>query len=168
MSIKQPFIFGLGVIAGAFFLYFLCDRVWFLAHADRTTGEVVSVSKHNATCGRRRARYSCTKYDALVDYQAEGSHHRLEVTAGTKRGRNQPKSYSRYRVGADVPIVYLRGKPREAYRDEFSDVWGAPLIALLFQLAGMLGGMQEERRGKDKGGGSSGSIDPGIDFNFGD
>lgn len=146
--IKQPIFFiisiGLLLVIG----WFVVDRMVFLQNAKRITGKVVSVSSHNDRCGSRRSRYSCTRFDAKVQYTPPetGKSYTLSLGAGSSRGHNQPVSRASYQIGNSVQVAYDARKPETSYEDSFFGIWGTPLMVFFFQITTFFSSLTEPRR----------------------
>ena len=150
MTVKQPHWLGVALLVFLSLSYLLIDRVVFITTAETGQGTVSSVQAHNAMCGGRRNRYDCTRYRAVVRFSVEGSGHQITVAAGSVRGHDQPLTRARYRVGASVPVAYSPGNPLRAYRDEFWDIWAAPFLAFVFQIASLFGAFIEPKQGGNR------------------
>lgn len=145
--IKQPWLLAVSGVCLLIALWLAGDRAMFLWSAEKTTGTVVEITGRNDRCGRRKARYSCTKYSAQVEYATRsGSTHMLEISAGSARGHSQPTSRARVRKEGPVPVVYAPDEPTRAYEDTLFGVWGAPLMAGFAQIATFLGSLTEGRK----------------------
>jgi hypothetical protein len=145
MSIKKPFWFWSSVALAVVVVYFVLDRTVFLVRAERTTGVVTEVHGVNTRCGRKR-KHNCTRFTARVRFTAQIQEYTFSVSAGSARGHRQPLSRADYDVGESVPVVYNPGRPEQAYRDAFWDVWGTPVLAFFFQIAALLGSFQEKKK----------------------
>ena len=146
--IKQPVYALISALLLAVVLWFVVDRLIFLHSAQRTTGTVVGVTAENDRCGGRRTRYSCTQFHAVVEYRPEGQQgrFRLNISAGSARGHNQPVSRADVQVNSAVPVAYNPRKPGESYEDTIFGIWGAPLMAFLFQVGAFVTSLTEPRR----------------------
>lgn len=120
------------------------ERMLFLSRAQTTIGHVVGVSAENARCGSRRSRYACTRFHAAVEYRINGGAPRHKtVSAGRKRGYDQPVSYARHPPGSAVRLLYDPHNTQRVYRDTKSDVFGGPLLSLFLSLGAGVGGMKQ-------------------------
>lgn len=102
------------------------QRANFVSAAVPTSGIVADIEARNARCGRKPRR-ACTKFTAIVEYTVASETRRLRTGAGQTRGRDEPVSEARYRVGE---AFALRVHPitREALPDGFLGLWGLPLM----------------------------------------
>jgi hypothetical protein len=138
-AIKSPVMFWFSMLLALVVLGFVADRTLFLMRAVNTTGNVVNLSATNSSCScGRRCRYSCTKFQAQVSFQAAAAPAALWVSAGSAHGYDCPVSQARYDLGDSVPVIYNPRNPAEAYRNSFADVWGTPLTALFFQIVTLI------------------------------
>ena len=145
--IKHPWLLAVSGVCLLIALWLVVDRTMFLRSAEETTGTVVELSGRNDRCGRRKARYSCTKFSAHVEYETQsGSTHTLQISAGSARGHNQPASSARVRKGGPVSVVYAPDQPTRAYENTLFGVWGVPLLAGFAQIATFLGSLVEGRK----------------------
>ena len=112
-------------------------RLFFLARAERTTGVVTKVWAENAGCGRSGQR-KCTKFYALVRFQAADAGHSVRVPAGRESGHGRYLSLAEYRAGVSVPVLFDASNPERAIRDGFSDKWGTPLGTLSISVTAYL------------------------------
>ena len=145
--IKQPWLLAVSGVCLLVALWLVADRTMFLWSAEKTIGTVTELSGRNERCGRRKSRYSCTKFSAQVQYATRsGSTHTLDISAGSARGHNQPATRARVRKDGPVPVVYAPDQPDRAYEDTLFGVWGAPLMAGFAQIATFLGSLAEGRK----------------------
>ena len=145
--IKQPWLLAVSGVCLLLALWLVADRTMFLRSAEETIGTVVELSGRNERCGRRKSRYSCTKFAAQVQYQTQnGSTHTLQISAGSARGHNQPTSRARVRKDGPVSVVYAPDQPTRAYENTVFAVWGAPLLAGFAQIATFLGSLVQGRK----------------------
>lgn len=126
--------------------YFLIDRISFVQVAQRTSGVVEDVWGHNGSCGRKRSRHDCTRYDARLRYQTSAGQYRIVVSAGSARGHNQPVSRARYAVGAREIVAYDPRNPARAYRNKLWDIWGTPLVTFFVQICTFLASFSERKK----------------------
>lgn len=131
-------------------VYFLYDRIDFVWSSKTVMSTVEDVRAHNDVCGGKR-KYACTKYDAKLVYLVNDVDYRIEVEAGRERGRNQPLSMADHRVGEAVQVAYDPRKPTRAYRNTWWDIWGAPFIVFLMQIAAFFGNQREHDREEAQG-----------------
>ena len=120
------------------------SRILFLAQAERAVGVVVDVQSENARCGRKR----CTKFSALVRFQAASTEAWKSVAAGRARRYDQPVTLANYKVGDSVPMLFDPVHPEEAIRDHFWDKWGATGSVLLIGSLTFAGFLREEDTGQ--------------------
>jgi hypothetical protein len=117
------------------------QRANFVRLAAPTSGIVVDVESRNARCGRKPRR-ACTKFTAVVEYSVSNDTRRLRTGAGQSRGRDEPISEARYRIGDALPLR-VHPATREALPDGFSGLWGLPLVLAIggavFGLFGLWG-----------------------------
>lgn len=147
--IKQPVFAFLAFLLLLAVAWFIADRVKFLHTAERTKGTVTNVQSYNDRCGggRRRSSYSCTKFRAYVEYTLPGNaKYNICISAGSKRGYDQPLSGASYHVGMPVNVVYNPGKPTEAYEDTMMGVWGTPIMIAVFQVITFIVSLTEPKR----------------------
>jgi hypothetical protein len=146
-AVKSPVLFWFSMLLALVVLGFVADRILFLMHAERTTGNVVDLTAANGSCRcGRRCHYDCTKVQAQVSFQAREAPAALWVSAGTAHGYNCPVAQARYVIGDSVAVVYNSRNPAEAYRDTVADVWGAPLAAFFFQILTLVGSFTRGRQ----------------------
>jgi hypothetical protein len=146
MKIKSGFLFGLSLLLTLPLGYFLYDRIEFVRTAQRINATVEDIWASNDRCGRKRARYACTKYQARLRYEVQGGQYRLSVSAGQSRGHNQPISRAEYRIGGTDVVAYDPRKPSRGYRDRTWDIWGAPVVTFFIQIAAFVGSFSEQRK----------------------
>ena len=150
--IKQPILFVIGILIVPVLGYFVYDRIMFVSRAVKTSGIVESLSAVSDTCGSKKSRYPCTKFYAELSFSSGGSErHQLTVSAGSVRGRGRSTSEANYRKGDSVPVVYDPKDPKTAYRDSFMDVWGAPFMTFIFQIAFFFGSLFEGKNASRRG-----------------
>ena len=144
--IRQPLWAIVSLVVLVVLAGFVVERCMFLYRAERAIGRVIAVDSYNSTCGRRRSRYSCTEFDATVEFSTKtAARYTLEVSAGTARGYNQPLSRASRRVSDGVPVVYDPNKPTKAYEDSVWGVWGMPIILAMFQVASFFSSLCEPK-----------------------
>ena len=118
------------------------QRASFIRAAIPTSGIVVDVESRNTRCGRKPRR-ACTKFTAVVEYTVANDTRRMRTGAGQSRGRDEPESEARYRVGDAFPLRVHPGT-REALPDSTSGLWGLPILlgvgGVLLALFGLWGG----------------------------
>lgn len=145
--IRQPWLFAVSMVCLLIAIGFTVERTIFLLGAERTQGTVVAIDGRNATCGKKKHRYSCTQFTATVHYTIpSGAVLAIDIGAGSSRGSDQPATNASRRTGDPVRVVYSPKNPSKAYQDSFFGVWGAPVIAAVFQIATLFGSMAEGRR----------------------
>src|SRR5687768_6978418 len=66
MKVKNGFFFGLSLLLLLPLGYFIYDRIEFVRTARKTSAIVEQVTGRNDSCGRKRARYACTKFQATL------------------------------------------------------------------------------------------------------
>lgn len=147
MTIRNQLAFTISMLLVVVLGYFIADRLIFLAWSERTTGTVTTLAADNDRCGSKSSRHSCTRYQATVRYYVRGEWYSLDVGAGRSRGHDQPLSLADYHAGDEVPVVYSAGRPQQAYRDSFWDVWSAPLMTFFFQISALFGSFRERKSG---------------------
>ena len=125
--------------------YFVIDRTYFEIVSVETTGIVESIAGRDDRCGKRRRRYSCTKFTATLRYEVQQSSYLIDVSAGTARGHGQSISKSDYYVGQSESIAYDPSRPTHAYRNKLWDIWGAPLLTFILQVCAYLGSLKDRR-----------------------
>lgn len=146
--IKSRLIFAIAVLLAVVTVYFVIDRLAFIARAEKTTGTVLSVDASNSRCGggKRRRSYACTKFHAEIEFEAADRSYTFSVSAGSSRGHNQPESRAHHQVGETVAVAYNPNDPDEVYRDNWFDIWSSPLFAAFGHLIALFGSMKERRR----------------------
>jgi len=148
-SIPYKMMFGLSGIAALVGVYFLAERMEFIEHSATAVGMVRTVEGHDANCGKGNNK--CTRFNALVDFDADGLHRELWIPAGKAKGYGQPVTQAELKATDAVEIIYRRDDPSEAYRDDFKTLWRDALFAFgvgaLFGLVGLLGFVQRDRAG---------------------
>jgi hypothetical protein len=149
MKINSSFYLGFGVLLIVPLGYFLYDRTEFVSTARQTSGVVEQVTRQNTSCGRKRSRHACTKYEATLRYEVQGAQYRISVPAGSSRGHNQPISHASYAIGAREVVAYDPRRPHRAYRNKLWDIWGAPLMTFFVQIGAFIAGFndREKKRG---------------------
>jgi hypothetical protein len=128
---------GLLFLVGGFFaIFFACvlavDRAYFVGQSAVVTGKVVRVEAKNDRCGRRRSRYDCTEFNALIDFSLASSSFEIGRDAGSGRGHNQPVERADYHVGQTIGVRYKLDEPEVAYLDDWWDIFKTPIFILLF------------------------------------
>lgn len=108
---------GLGMLAGAYFLY--QNTQSFIESAAVTNGTVVELVRSRSS--------DSTTYAPVVQFKTENGE-RIEFTSSTS---SNPPSYSK---GENVEVFYLPSNPQKARINGFFSLWGAALIV------GLLGG----------------------------
>jgi hypothetical protein len=145
-AVKSPVLFACSLVLAVVFLGFVADRVLFLIGAVHTTANVVNLSAENARCScGKRCHYDCTKFQAQVSFETAQAPAAVWVSAGSAHGYDCPVAQARYGIGDPVPVLYNPRRPSEAYRNTVGDIWGAPLVALLFQVVTLIGSFSERR-----------------------
>lgn len=144
--IKQPWLLAVAALLLVVAIGFAVRQASFLMTADRTTGTVTRVDGRNTSCGSKRNRHSCTRFDSVVRYDVNGQPYFLTVDSGSARGYDQPESRASHPQGSGVRIVYSKSNPSRAYRDSFFDVWFGPLASAGGAVASALGSLSEGRR----------------------
>lgn len=148
--IKQPLYAVISLVLLVVVAGYAIERLAFLKRAEHTTGTVINVTSYNSRCGGRRSRYSCTKFNASVDFLTrESSKYTLKISVGSSRGHNQPLEYADVKVNGQVPVVYDPQNPSKAYEDTTWGVWGTPIMILIFQLGSFFTSMSEPKRRKE-------------------
>lgn len=102
------------------------QRASFVRAAVPASGIVVDIESRNTRCGRKPRR-ACTKFTAVVEYTFANDTRRLRAGAGQSRGRDEPVSEARYRVG-DAFAVRVHPGTREALPDSTMGLWGLPIL----------------------------------------
>jgi hypothetical protein len=146
MKIRNSLYFTIAVCLVIPLGYFLIDRTQFVLTAQGTMGTIQGVTATNTRCGRKASKHNCTKFNATLKYEVNGSPYWLEVTAGKARGHDQPKTLADYRIGDSVQVAYDPNNPNRGYRNALWDIWGAPILTFFLQIAMFFGGMKEEQR----------------------
>lgn len=146
MRVKNQAVFVIALLLTLPVAYFVVDRTAFVLKSQTTTASVHDIVGRNDLCGRRRSKYSCTKFDATLSYAVNGSDYRIRVEAGSERGHNRPISAAKYRDGQAVSVAYDPRNPQRAYRDTVWDIWGAPILAFLCQVAAFVSSFSEKKR----------------------
>ena len=146
--IKQPVFAVVAFLLLLVLAWFVVDRLLFLETAKRTSGRVVNVSAQNSSCGGRRSHYSCTQFNAIVEYTPEGQSrpYHLSLSAGSARGHNQPVSRASLAQGGSVRVAYNPRDPEESYEDSFSGIWGTPILVFVIQISSFFTSLTEPRR----------------------
>jgi hypothetical protein len=148
MSIRRGlFLLSIVTLAGA--LLGGAYRLFFLARAERATGVVVDVQGENSKCGRRAHR-DCTRFHAIVEFQAAGAGHSLRVPAGRLMGHDLPVSRAETHVGDSVPVLFDPGNPDRAARDDFWGRWGPTLLVLALSAACLIGSFGFSGSGRER------------------
>lgn len=120
------------------------QRASFTSAAVPSSGVVVDVQARETRCGRRPRR-ACTKFTAIVEYTAANDTRRITVGAGQSRGRGNPASQARYRVG-EAFALRIHPTTREALPDSFPAIWGQPLVLGIGGVLLAFFGLQGARR----------------------
>ena len=102
------------------------QRASFARVAVPTSGIVVDIESRNARCGRKPRR-ACTKFTAVVEYTMANDTRRMRTGAGQSRGRDEPETEARYRVG-DAFALRVHPGTREALPDSTMGLWGLPIL----------------------------------------
>jgi hypothetical protein len=146
--IKQPLVAGIALIFFLAFTYFVVERVLFINAAERTVGTVTEVLSKDGRCGggRRRRRYPCTKFVAVVTYVVDQKMFRLNLSAGSARGYDRPIDRASYTHQQHVKVVYSRENPAHAYEDSLWGVWAVPIILFFGQLVTFITSLVEPRK----------------------
>lgn len=145
MKVKNQFVFVVALLLTVPLAYFLVERTAFVLKAQKTTATVHDIVGRNDRCGRRSSR-ACTKFDATLSYVVNGSDYRIRVEAGTMRGHDQPVSAAKYVDGQSETVAYDPRKPHRAYRDALWDIWGAPILTFLCQIAAFVSSFTEKKK----------------------
>jgi hypothetical protein len=146
MKVKNQIVFVIALLLTIPLVYFLVDRTAFVLKAQKTTATVHDIAGRNDLCGRRASKRACTKFDATLSYVVNGSEYRIRVAAGSTRGHDQPISHADYVDGQSETVAYDPRKPQRAYRDAVWDIWGAPILAFLCQVAAFVSSFSEKKR----------------------
>jgi len=146
--VQHPFYFIISIVLLVVVLGYVCNRVVFLQNARRVEGKVVSVTGTDSTCGSRRSRHSCTRFDAVVQYKAPetGRDYTVRLKAGTAYGRFQELEKARLRMGEQVRIAYDPNAPHKSFEDTFYGIWGTPLMLGFFQIVAFFSSFGDSRR----------------------
>jgi hypothetical protein len=112
----------------------------FLSKAERAEGTVTRVEARDDRCKRKRAgqhgtgsRHDCTRYTAHVRFAHPGGEQDIGIPAGKHKGHGQPTSHAELQPGERLPVLFEPGRPQDAVRgDSVLQLWGGPLLALLF------------------------------------
>ena len=102
------------------------QRANFVRVAVPTSGIVVDIESRNSRCGRKPSR-ACTKFTAVVEYTVANDTRRMRTGAGQSRGRDEPESEARYRIG-DAFALRVHPGTREALPDSTMGLWGLPIL----------------------------------------
>lgn len=146
MNVKNRFVFVVALLLTVPLVYFLVDRTTFVLTGRKTTATVDDIRGTNDLCGRRANKHACTRFDAILGYAVNGSNYQIRVGAGKARGHDQPVSRSYYVEGQSETVAYDPDDPRRAYRDATWDIWGAPILAFLCQIAAFFASFTEKRK----------------------
>lgn len=142
---KSLFVLAAGLLAVG--LGLAVERMMFLSRAATTIGHVVDVSAQNTRCGSRRMRRACTRFRAVVEFRInDGAPRRMTVSAGRKRGHDQPVTAARHPPGSAVRLVYDPRNTRRIYRDSPGDVFGGALLSLFLSLGAGAGGLKQRSK----------------------
>ena len=144
--IKQPLMLVISLVLLAGVGLYALERLYFLSQAERTIGEVVSISAKDGRCGGRRSKYNCTEYKADVRFFSNNSAHEFNIGAGNARGHGQSKSKASHKTGDEVKVVYDPENPKKAYEDSTMGVWGGPIMMLIAQIVTFFSSFTEDRR----------------------
>lgn len=139
--IRQPAYFWIAAIAFVVFLFFSIEQKRFLNRSIETMGTVTDITPSNGLCGtgKRRARYSCTRYKArILFYSKSNSPNVYEYAAGRCTGHNQPLSCANFQINDKIPVIYDPSDPSKTYENTFFAVWKKPLIALLISICALI------------------------------
>ena len=148
MTIKNGFFFVVSVVLLLPLGYFIVDRIQFVSTSQQTSGVVEQLTGKSDRCGRKRSRHDCTKFRATLRYEVQGTQYRIDVSAGSARGHDQPISYADYRVGQTEIVAFDPSQPTRAYRNKLWDIWGVPIATFFFQIASFVAGISERRKDK--------------------
>lgn len=132
-----PLWLGISICVFIILLYLVVDRAIFLSKSEPTLGTVTKLTANLSSCGFGEAERPSTVFIAEVNYFVESDNYTLSVNAGEICSARVSYSEARYRVRDQVPIVYNRDHPNEAYRDHTWDIWSTPIkvfFALSFTL----------------------------------
>lgn len=146
--IKHRWLAAISLILLLLALGFAIDRILFLKTATETQGTVISVDSSNGRCGggkRRRSR-PCTRFVSIVQFaDLEARPQQLSISSGSRRGHDQPSTYSRLPIGKSVSILYDPNDPSKAFENTTWGVWGIPLMLLFGQLITFVISLMEPR-----------------------
>jgi hypothetical protein len=147
--IKQPTYALISLVLLVVVAGYAIERLMFLKRAEYTTGKVIDVTSYNGRCGGRKSRYSCTKFNASVEFlTGERSRYTFRISAGNARGHNRPLEDAKVVVDDQVPVVYDPRNPSKAYENTTWGVWGNPIMILILQLGSFFTSLSEPRRRK--------------------
>jgi hypothetical protein len=127
--IRRPFLLVVAAVLLLASAGLFVERALFALRAQKTAGNVIAVDAANDRCGsRRRSRHPCTKFTATVQFSTtKGEVRTHAVSAGSRRGYDQPPSSATLHEGDPVRVLYDPRSPSRAYRDSTGELWGAPL-----------------------------------------
>ena len=119
-------VLGAGMLIGA--AVSLLHTRSFLVQAARTQGTVVALQpRHSRNTGTNGSKTSDTgdsvTFAPLVRFRYAGQVIDFTVSASSKAPG--------YRVGATVPVLFLKSNPSSARIDSFFAVWGATVVLSL-------------------------------------
>lgn len=143
--IKQPYLIA-SILFLAIGICFFFETADFLSAAQRTVGQVSSLSAHNDRCGGRRVRYSCTKFYATVKFTVNPHVYYHSVGAGQVRGHNQPVSMADRKTGMTVATAYDPQNPWRAHEDTFIGIWGATFGVFVGHIVTLLAHFVESKK----------------------
>jgi hypothetical protein len=127
----------------------------FLSKAERAEGTVERVEARDDRCRRKRAgqhgtgsRHDCTRYTAHVRFAHPGGEQEVAIPAGKHKGHGQPTTHAELQSGERLPLLYEPGRPQDAVRgDSLLQLWGGPLLAVVFGVVLLLVSTARRRGG---------------------
>ena len=145
MMVKNPIFFWLSMGALALTVCLAAAKTVWVARAERTIGEVTSVTAYNARCKSKHSRYSCTQFSAVISYMVNEVPYSLRVGAGHARDHNRPTTLAKHRVGQRVKMIFDPHRPASAFRNTFYDLYGAGALFFLMHLSLLVASFREPK-----------------------
>lgn len=135
------------LVAAAFYV----QETAFQLTATRATATVDLVEGTNGSCGSRKHRYDCTRFDANLSFVARSSsgdtqYYRITVDAGSDRGRDRSISLADLRVGDKVEVLYDADDPAAAIVNTSDELHQKSRGAALFGIVSLVAGVAPSRR----------------------
>jgi len=123
----------------------VAERTVWVIRAERTVGEVTSVTARNARCSHRRTRYNCTVYSAVIRYMVKDAPYSLHVNAGKETGHNRPTTLAEHQVRQRVKVIFDPGRPATAFRDTLAEIYAAAIFFFLIHLSLLTASFREPK-----------------------